>query len=107
MVSWLQAGDRIRTCQRHDFVTHGASLRLSFVSVALSVAPKSHGGHAEGSRGCCSCGGFVFLPRDVSLGDSMAFREGARSVLGEALPPQGWLAANTTLRTIWVKSKNF
>lgn len=33
-----------------DFVTHGTALRLSFLSVALPVAPKSHGGHVEGSQ---------------------------------------------------------
>lgn len=35
---------------------------------------------------------------DVNLGEPMAFRESVLSSWEEALPPQGWLAANTTLR---------
>lgn len=96
-VSWIQAGDRIRTFQSKDFVTHGTALRLSFLSIALPVAPKSHGGPVEDSGGCYSCGGFVLQPRDVSLWESVAFRESMLSVLGEALLLQSWLAANTTL----------
>lgn len=95
MVSWLQAEDRIRTCQRQGLCYSWCSTQAEFrvCSTVRGPMAATQRAHMDAVHvvGLCSC-------REMWAWGTLWPLEKECSVLGEALPPQGWLAANTTLR---------